>query len=94
MGMQLYALLCDCVRRQKSDIMPSWYALCDWQHVRLQFETDQDDDDVLETFPISIRHKVARALFMSRVQDCYLFQGCSHEFINQIVSGGNTVWRF
>ncbi|GJP57662.1 hypothetical protein CLOP_g15655, partial [Closterium sp. NIES-67] len=57
------------------------------QHVRLQFETEQVEDEVMEEFPLSIRHKVARALYQRTVEACYLFDGCSGECINQIVSG-------
>ncbi|CAI5463327.1 unnamed protein product [Closterium sp. Yama58-4] len=54
------------------------------QHVRLQFETDQVEDNILNDFPVSIRHKVARALYRRLVEQSYIFQGCSPEFINQI----------
>ncbi|CAI5467807.1 unnamed protein product, partial [Closterium sp. Yama58-4] len=56
------------------------------QHVRLQFETDQVEDNILNDFPVSIRHKVARALYRRLVEQSYIFQGCSPEFINQIVT--------
>ncbi|CAI7805390.1 unnamed protein product, partial [Closterium sp. NIES-54] len=56
------------------------------QHVRLQFETEQVEDEVMEEFPLSIRHKVARALYQRAVEACYLFDGCSGECINQIVA--------
>ncbi|GJP49051.1 hypothetical protein CLOM_g8318 [Closterium sp. NIES-68] len=56
------------------------------QHVRLQFETEQVEDEVMEEFPLSIRHKVARALYQRTVEACYLFDGCSGECINQIVA--------
>lgn len=60
------------------------------QHVRLQFETEQVEDEILEDFPVTIQHKVARSLYRRTVEKCYLFQGCSAEFIDQIVS---TEWR-
>ncbi|CAI5990083.1 unnamed protein product [Closterium sp. NIES-64] len=56
------------------------------KHVRLQFETEQVEDEVMEEFPLSIRHKVARALYQRAVEACYLFDGCSGECINQIVA--------
>ncbi|CAI5535636.1 unnamed protein product [Closterium sp. Naga37s-1] len=56
------------------------------QHVRLQFETEQVEGEVMEEFPLSIRHKVARALYQRAVEACYLFEGCSGECINQIVA--------
>ncbi|CAI5477601.1 unnamed protein product, partial [Closterium sp. Yama58-4] len=56
------------------------------QHVRLQFETEQVEDEVMEEFPLSIRHKVARALYQRAVEACYLFDGCSGECISQIVA--------
>lgn len=54
--------------------------------MRLQFETEQVEDEILDEFPVTIRHKVARALYRRVVEQCYLFKGCSSEFINQIVS--------
>ena len=63
------------------------FCLCALQHVRLQFETEQVEDEILDEFPVTIRHKVSRALYRRVVEQCYLFKGCQPEFINQIVSG-------
>lgn len=55
------------------------------QHVRLQYETEQVEDEIMEEYPRSMRHKVSRALYKRCVEDCYLFANCSGEFVNQIV---------
>eukprot|EP00850_Spirogloea_muscicola_P016184 SM000129S26171 [mRNA] locus=s129:404788:409939:- [translate_table: standard] len=56
------------------------------RHIRLQFETNQVADDIVEDFPIGIRHRIAHARFQNVVHECQLFQNCSFEFIDQIVS--------
>ena len=56
------------------------------QHFLLQFETAQVDDEILDEFPVTIRHKVSRALYRRVVEQCYLFNDCTAEFIDQIVS--------
>eukprot|EP00850_Spirogloea_muscicola_P007330 SM000037S13465 [mRNA] locus=s37:43200:49998:+ [translate_table: standard] len=56
-------------------------------HVVLQFQTnEQKNNEILHTFPTSIQAKVARHLYAHTVGDTYLFDGCSNDFITQIVN--------
>ncbi|CAM6092005.1 unnamed protein product [Calypogeia fissa] len=56
-------------------------------HIRLQFEsgTMGDDDDILEDLPVSIRTKVAQALYSHIIENVNIFKGCSPEFLSEIV---------
>ncbi|XVF86189.1 hypothetical protein PTKIN_Ptkin18bG0020200 [Pterospermum kingtungense] len=54
-------------------------------HFRLQYESRYTEAVVLQDIPISIRAKISQSLYMPYIEDVSLFQGCSSEFINQIV---------
>uniref|UniRef100_A0A5B7B3V9 Potassium channel n=1 Tax=Davidia involucrata TaxID=16924 RepID=A0A5B7B3V9_DAVIN len=54
-------------------------------HLRLQYESSYTEAAVLQDIPISIRAKISQTLYKSYIENVSLFQGCSSEFINQIV---------
>ncbi|KAK9682305.1 hypothetical protein RND81_10G064300 [Saponaria officinalis] len=54
-------------------------------HLRLQYESSYTEDSVLQDIPISLRAKISQSLYMPFMTTIPLFQGCSSEFINQIV---------
>lgn len=54
-------------------------------HLRLQYESSYTDAAVIQDIPISIRSKISQSLYKTYVQKVDLFEGCSMEFINQIV---------
>ncbi|KAL0463277.1 UNVERIFIED_CONTAM: Potassium channel SKOR [Sesamum latifolium] len=55
-------------------------------HLRLQYESSYTDASVLQDIPISIRAKISQTLYKSYVENVPLFEGCSSEFVNQIVT--------
>ncbi|KAL3838718.1 hypothetical protein ACJIZ3_023309 [Penstemon smallii] len=55
-------------------------------HLRLQYESSYTEASVLQDIPISIRAKISQTLYKSYVENVILFNGCSSEFINQIVT--------
>ncbi|MQL96094.1 hypothetical protein Taro_028770 [Colocasia esculenta] len=54
-------------------------------HVRLQYERSYTEASVLQEIPVSIRAKISQSLYRPYIEKVSLFQGCSPEFINQIV---------
>ncbi|XP_058179676.1 potassium channel SKOR [Rhododendron vialii] len=54
-------------------------------HVRLQYESSYTEASVLQDIPISIRAKISQTLYKPYIENVPLFEGCSSEFINQIV---------
>ncbi|KAL9233701.1 hypothetical protein vseg_008661 [Gypsophila vaccaria] len=54
-------------------------------HLRLQYESSYTEDSVLQDIPISLRAKISQSLYMSYLEAVPLFNGCSSEFISQIV---------
>ncbi|KAG9443949.1 hypothetical protein H6P81_015289 [Aristolochia fimbriata] len=54
-------------------------------HVRLQYESSYTEASVLQDIPISIRAKISQNLYKPIIEKVPLFEGCSPEFINQIV---------
>ncbi|GAB4831625.1 hypothetical protein Ancab_005637 [Ancistrocladus abbreviatus] len=54
-------------------------------HLRLQYESNYTETAVLQDIPISLRAKISQTLYMSTVENIPIFEGCSSEFINQIV---------
>jgi len=54
-------------------------------HVRLQYESSYTEASVLQDIPVSIRAKISQTLYKSFIENIPLFEGCSSEFINQIV---------
>ncbi|XP_010525078.1 PREDICTED: potassium channel SKOR-like [Tarenaya hassleriana] len=54
-------------------------------HFRLQYESSYTEEAALQDIPISIRAKIAQTLYMPYIEKIPLFDGCSSEFINQIV---------
>ncbi|KAH7435902.1 hypothetical protein KP509_06G083400 [Ceratopteris richardii] len=53
-------------------------------HVRLQYESQFTDDQVVQELPLSIRAKVSESLYVSIIERTLLFRNCSNEFINQL----------
>ncbi|XP_052188772.1 potassium channel SKOR-like [Diospyros lotus] len=54
-------------------------------HLRLQYESSYTEASVLQDIPMSIRAKISQTLYKSYIENAPLFEGCSSEFINQIV---------
>ncbi|XP_010549862.1 PREDICTED: potassium channel SKOR isoform X2 [Tarenaya hassleriana] len=54
-------------------------------HFRLQYESSYTEAAAVQDIPISIRAKIAQTLYMPYIEKIPLFNGCSSEFINQIV---------
>lgn len=54
-------------------------------HLRLQYESSYTEAAVLQDIPISLRAKISQSLYLPYVENIPLFNGCSAEFINQIV---------
>ncbi|KAJ4960046.1 hypothetical protein NE237_019956 [Protea cynaroides] len=54
-------------------------------HLRLQFESSYTEATVLKDIPVSIRAKIAHKIYKPFINKVSLFEGCSQEFINQIV---------
>ncbi|KAK6913511.1 Ankyrin repeat [Dillenia turbinata] len=54
-------------------------------HLRLQYESSYTEATVLQDIPISIRAKISQSLYKPYIDKVSLFNGCSLEFINQIV---------
>ncbi|KAL6993266.1 hypothetical protein U1Q18_011381 [Sarracenia purpurea var. burkii] len=54
-------------------------------HLRLQYESSYTEASVLQDIPISIRAKISQNLYKAYIENISLFEGCSSEFINQIV---------
>ncbi|KAG5534358.1 hypothetical protein RHGRI_022475 [Rhododendron griersonianum] len=54
-------------------------------HVRLQYESSYTEASILQDIPISIRAKISQTLYKPYIENVPLFEGCSSEFINQIV---------
>ncbi|XP_072969948.1 potassium channel KOR2-like isoform X2 [Typha angustifolia] len=54
-------------------------------HLRLQYESSYTKDSILEDIPVAVRSKISQTLYMEMVQKVKLFEGCSDEFLNQIV---------
>ncbi|CAI9110274.1 OLC1v1010268C1 [Oldenlandia corymbosa var. corymbosa] len=54
-------------------------------HLRLQYERSYTDAVVLQDIPVSIRAKISQRLYRDFIESIDLFDGCSAEFINQIV---------
>nr|XP_009392582.2 PREDICTED: potassium channel KOR2-like isoform X2 [Musa acuminata subsp. malaccensis] len=54
-------------------------------HLRLQYESSYNKESVLEDVPMALRSKISQILYLDVIQKVPLFQGCSDEFLNQIV---------
>ncbi|XP_042480826.1 LOW QUALITY PROTEIN: potassium channel SKOR-like, partial [Macadamia integrifolia] len=56
-------------------------------HLSLQYESSyiEDEGAVLQDIPVSIRAKISHKIYKPFIDKVPLFQGCSPEFINQIV---------
>ncbi|GJX99785.1 potassium channel SKOR-like protein [Tanacetum coccineum] len=54
-------------------------------HVRLQYESSDNDTSVLQGIPASFRAKISQKLYEPYVKEVPLFKGCSLAFIKQIV---------
>ncbi|THU58798.1 hypothetical protein C4D60_Mb03t18240 [Musa balbisiana] len=54
-------------------------------HLRLQYESSYNKESVLEDVPMAVRSKISQILYLDVIQKVPLFQGCSDEFLNQIV---------
>ncbi|XP_042518767.1 potassium channel SKOR-like isoform X2 [Macadamia integrifolia] len=54
-------------------------------HLRLQYESNYTEAAVLQNIPVSIRAKISQKIYKPLIEKVPLFQGCSPEFINQIV---------
>ncbi|XP_010450508.1 PREDICTED: potassium channel GORK-like [Camelina sativa] len=54
-------------------------------HVRLQYDSYYTDTVMLQDIPAAIRAKIAQRLYLPYIKKVPLFNGCSTEFINQIV---------
>ncbi|KAL3735687.1 hypothetical protein ACJRO7_024766 [Eucalyptus globulus] len=55
-------------------------------HVRLQYESSYTEAAVIQDIPISIRAKISQTLYMPCIEKVALFNGCSSDFINQVVT--------
>eukprot|EP00249_Psilotum_nudum_P015090 c25161_g1_i1 orf=723-2960(-) len=55
-------------------------------HLKLQFESKFQEDTTIEDLPFSIRAKISQELYRSIVEQIALFENCSPEFINEIVT--------
>ncbi|WOL01330.1 potassium channel KOR2-like isoform X2 [Canna indica] len=56
-------------------------------HLRLQYESTYNKASVLEDIPLAVRSKISQTLYLDFIREVPLFQGCSEEFLNQIVMG-------
>ncbi|XP_043695899.1 potassium channel SKOR-like isoform X2 [Telopea speciosissima] len=54
-------------------------------HLSLQYESSYTEGAVLQDIPVSIRAKISQKIYKPLIDKVPLFQGCSPEFINQIV---------
>ncbi|XP_062228605.1 potassium channel KOR1-like [Phragmites australis] len=54
-------------------------------HLRLQYESSYTEASVLQDVPISIRAKISQTLYKPYIESIPLLEGCSAEFIQQIV---------
>ncbi|XP_010670208.1 potassium channel SKOR isoform X2 [Beta vulgaris subsp. vulgaris] len=54
-------------------------------HLRLQYESSYTEASILRDIPISLRAKIFQSLYRPYIEESPLFNGCSSEFINQIV---------
>ncbi|KAH7420816.1 hypothetical protein KP509_13G024300 [Ceratopteris richardii] len=56
-------------------------------HIRLQYRTENlHQEETLALLPKAIRSSLAQHLFLPRVEKVYLFQGCSYDFMLQLVT--------
>ncbi|KAH7440648.1 hypothetical protein KP509_03G003800 [Ceratopteris richardii] len=56
-------------------------------HIRLRYRTENlHQEETLSILPKAIRSSVAQHLFLPRVEKVYLFQGCSYDFMLQLVT--------
>ncbi|KAH6555122.1 hypothetical protein KP509_1Z280400 [Ceratopteris richardii] len=56
-------------------------------HMHLKFKTESlKHDEVIPQLPKAIRCSIAKELFLSTVEEAYLFQGTSYEFLSQLVT--------
>ncbi|KAL0917684.1 hypothetical protein M5K25_012764 [Dendrobium thyrsiflorum] len=54
-------------------------------HLRLQYESSYTRASILEDIPIAVKAKISQSLYLEMVQRVPLFEGCSDEFLNQMV---------
>ncbi|XP_031491060.1 potassium channel KOR2-like isoform X2 [Nymphaea colorata] len=54
-------------------------------HLQLQYESSYTKASILEDIPVSIRAKISQALYSEAIHQVPLLEGCSEDFLNQIV---------
>ena len=57
------------------------------QHLDLHFESEQSSDDkVLAIYPVVIRKRVLRHLYLDPLHQCYLFKRCKPKFMDAVLA--------
>ncbi|KAG1681293.1 hypothetical protein FOA52_007339 [Chlamydomonas sp. UWO 241] len=61
------------------------------QHLELQFMTEQiSDDNVLRNYPLPIRRRVLRQLYLDAFQECDIMAGCKAKFLDALLASCKT----
>lgn len=61
------------------------------QHLDLHFESEQSSDDkVLAIYPVVIRKRVLRHLYLDPLRQCYLFKRCKPKFMDAVLASCRT----
>ncbi|KAG2493569.1 hypothetical protein HYH03_008088 [Edaphochlamys debaryana] len=57
------------------------------EHLEVHFDSAQTSDDtVLSIYPITMRRRALRHLYLSPLKGCYLFRGCKQRFLDAILA--------
>ncbi|RLM73921.1 hypothetical protein C2845_PM15G09520 [Panicum miliaceum] len=54
-------------------------------HLLLQYESSYTKDRVVDDIPVAVRSKLSQTLYLDMVSKVRLFEGCSEDFLSQIV---------
>eukprot|EP00798_Chlamydomonas_sp_ICE-L_P032551 gene32551-17268_t len=72
--------------RRTRDIPPALYNAME-QHLELHFHSEEtNDENVLSIYPSSLRRRVLRNLYETKLQDCYLFKDCATKFFDAVLA--------
>ncbi|XP_039773044.1 potassium channel KOR2 [Panicum virgatum] len=55
------------------------------EHLLLQYESSYTKDRVIDDIPVAVRSKLSQTLYLDMVSKVRLFNGCSEDFLSQIV---------
>ena len=63
-------------------------------HLRLHFNNaESSDENVLNIYPTPLRKRILRFLYLKKLEECYLFNGCKPKLLDALL-GSATVHLF